>query len=66
MKIHDSYYFTDIALLLILAALYTISSAFPMLYVCNLGNYANMQITKIAQGCQGGKQAEFSLISIYM
>ena len=64
MKIHDSYYFTDIALLLILAALYTISSAFPMLYVCNLGNYANMQITKSAQGCQGGKQAEFSLISI--
>ena len=35
-----------------------------MLYVCNLGNYANMQITKIAQVCQGGKQAEFSLVSI--
>ena len=64
MKIHDSYYFTDIALLLILPALYTISNAFPMLYVCNLGNYANMQITKIAQGGQGGKQAEFALISI--
>ena len=45
-------------------SVYTIFSAFPMLYVCNLGNYANMQITKIAQGCQGGKQAEFSIISI--
>ena len=35
-----------------------------MLYICNLGNYANMQLTKLAHGCQGGKQAEFSLISI--
>ena len=35
-----------------------------MIYVCDLGNYANMQITKIAQGGQGGKQADFSLIFI--
>ena len=64
MKIHDPNYFTDKALLVILAALYTIFNAFSTLYVCILGNYANMQITKIAQGCQGGKQAEISLISI--
>ena len=34
----------------------------PLIYTGNLVNYANMQIIKIAQGCQGGKQAEFSFL----
>ena len=36
----------------------------PLIYTGNMVNYANMQITKIAQDGQGGKQADFSLISI--
>ena len=48
MKIHDPNYLTDIALLVIYSRpVPTICNAFPMLYVCNLGNYANMQITKL-------------------
>ena len=36
----------------------------PLIYIDNLVNYANMQIIKTAQGCQGGKQAEFSFLPI--
>ena len=36
----------------------------PLIYTVNLVNYANMQIIKIAQGCQVGKQAEFSILPI--
>ena len=36
----------------------------PLIHTDKLVNYANMQITNIAQGYQVGKHAEFSLISI--
>ena len=39
-------------------------NVYSMLIICNLANYANMLITKIAQGCNFGNQAEISLISI--
>ena len=39
-------------------------NVYPMLIICNLANYANMLITKIAQGCNFGNQAEISLITI--
>ena len=37
---------------------------FPYALCMQLRYYGNMQITKIAQGCQGGKEAEISLRSI--
>ena len=36
----------------------------PLIYTGHLVNYANMQITKIAQRCQGGKQTEFYFLPI--
>ena len=35
-----------------------------MLIICNLANYANMLIKKVAQGCHFGNSAEISLITI--
>ena len=35
-----------------------------LIYTGNFVNYANMQIIKIDQGCQCGKQAELSFLPI--
>ena len=39
-------------------------NVYPMLIICNLANYANMLIKKVAQGCHFGNSAEISLITI--
>ena len=39
-------------------------NVYPMLSICNLANYANMLITKIAQDFNFGNQVEISLTPI--
>ena len=39
-------------------------NVYPMINVCNLANYANMLIIKVAQGCNFVNSAEISLITI--